>query len=57
MAVKYRIESTSDIFGQIELNISSTSYSGSVIDLTAGGRDWIRLKYRGANNVDQVIVS
>jgi hypothetical protein len=57
MAVKYRIKSTSDIFGQIELNISSTSYAGSVIELTAGGRDWIRLKYRGANNVDQVIIS
>ena len=44
LATKFRIQGTSDVFGQITVNIQLNDYVGSIIDLDGAGRDWIRLK-------------
>ena len=44
LATKFRIQGTSDVFGQITVNIQLNGYTGSIIDLDAVGRDWIKLK-------------
>lgn len=44
LATKFRVQGTSDVFGQITVNIQLNDYAGSIIDLDGAGRDWIRLK-------------
>jgi hypothetical protein len=44
LATKFRVQGTSDVFGQITVNIQLNDYAGSIIDLDAVGRDWIKLK-------------
>jgi hypothetical protein len=44
---KYKIESTSDVFGKINLFIYQDGYLGSVIELDGAGRNWITLNIGG----------
>jgi hypothetical protein len=44
LATKFQIKGTSDVFGQITVNIKLNDYAGSIIELDGAGRDWARLK-------------
>ncbi len=50
LATKFQIQSTSDIFGKITVNIKLDGYVGSILPLEGAGRNWIELKVGDSSN-------